>query len=94
VQYYSCYRATVTTTNTNITATTTNTDAAVAATTTTTTTTTTFATSKNNKCVECNWVMGRKPSVFDMAMSYQNKSNMIIIYAGILLILRTVIGCL
>jgi hypothetical protein len=34
--------------------------------------------------------MGRKPSVFDMAMSYQNKSNMIIIYAGILLILRTV----
>jgi hypothetical protein len=34
--------------------------------------------------------MGHKPSVFDMAMSYQNKSNMIIIYAGILLILRTI----
>jgi hypothetical protein len=34
--------------------------------------------------------MGHKPSVCDMAMSYQNKSNMIIIYAGILLIPRKV----
>lgn len=34
--------------------------------------------------------MGHKSSVFDMAMSYQNKSNMIIIHAGILLILRTI----
>ena len=36
--------------------------------------------------------MGHNPSVFDMAMSYQNQSNMIIIYeyAGILLVLRTI----
>jgi len=34
--------------------------------------------------------MGHKPSVFDMAMSYQNKSNMIFTYAGILLILKTI----
>jgi len=34
--------------------------------------------------------MGHKSLVFDMAMSYQNKSNMIITYADILLILITI----